>query len=333
VTPLVITPYNSKIATPNYDPVTFDPISLALGGGLQAGSFLQGTTLASVQSRIGAWNSVAGSDSQIQFGMDSWSGMRLGAGQSARFGVVDYTSGQSAGGLIFGAQSGGLGPIQSAWFGYKGDSGVTRLIGTSQGVGVYGGGNASFGGLSVSYAPIVAGSAGSRAPIIVNERAIFNAAYQRASAENGALLGRFLGDQIPFVGTGLAINDFRQNPSWMNGAMVGLSILPAAGTLSGLAKTSKTFNVGWEVPKEIGQANLVIHGNSASSTRTAYLYELYQTDGTFLKNGVTQNMSARYTNGFMENKFMREVTSGSRSDMLALELNREPWALKARGVQ
>ncbi|MFN5128426.1 MAG: LysM peptidoglycan-binding domain-containing protein [Sphingomonadaceae bacterium] len=87
----------------------------------------------------------------------------------------------------------------------------------------------------------------------------------------------------------------------------------------------------------------VVHGNSASSPRTAYLYELYQTDGTFLKNGITQNMDTRYTRGYMKDKFMREVTSGPRSDLLLLErqrtianpgpLNREPWAVKARGGQ
>ena len=38
-------------------------------------------------------------------------------------------------------------------------------------------------------------------------------------------------------------------------------------------------------------ADVAIHGNSALSPRTAYLYELYSKDGTFLKNGVTQNLN------------------------------------------
>lgn len=131
----------------------------------------------------------------------------------------------------------------------------------------------------------------------------------------------------------------------MNGAMVGLSILPAAGTLSGLARTGKTFNVGWEIPKEVSQANLVIHGNSKLSPKPATLYELYQVgaDGgqTFLKYGISQNPATRYSKSFMADKDIFRVATGTRADMLALErqmvtqnpgpLNFEPWAVKARG--
>ncbi|RHW17495.1 hypothetical protein D1610_11125, partial [Sphingomonas gilva] len=87
----------------------------------------------------------------------------------------------------------------------------------------------------------------------------------------------------------------------------------------------------------------VVHGNSAASPRTAYLYELYSTDGTFLKNGITQNMDTRYSKAFMKDKYMLRVDQGSRADMIALErqrtianpgpLNREPWAIKARNIQ
>lgn len=73
------------------------------------------------------------------------------------------------------------------------------------------------------------------------------------------------------------------------------------------------------------------------------MYELYDIDGTFLKNGIAQNMRTRYTKGYLEDKFMIEIASGRRSDMLALErqrtlanpgpLNREPWAVKIRVSQ
>jgi hypothetical protein len=84
----------------------------------------------------------------------------------------------------------------------------------------------------------------------------------------------------------------------------------------------------------------VIHGNSLQSPKTAYLYELYSTDGTFLKNGITQNMDTRYSKAFMSDKFMERVAEGSRADMVTLErqrtianpgpLNLEPWAVKAK---
>jgi hypothetical protein len=128
----------------------------------------------------------------------------------------------------------------------------------------------------------------------------------------------------------------------MNGAMVALSILPAAGTLSGLAKTGKTFNVGWKIPEEISQANLVIHGNSKLSPKPATLYELYLKDGTFQKYGISQNPATRYSNSFMADKDIFPITSGPRSEMLKLErqmvtanpgpLNLEPWAKAARAA-
>jgi hypothetical protein len=90
-------------------------------------------------------------------------------------------------------------------------------------------------------------------------------------------------------------------------------------------------DAAWEADNAIA-----IHGNSALSPRTAYLYGLYNRDGTFLKWGITQNMGKRYPQGFMTDKYLVPVSSGPRSDMLAMErnlvetqpgpLNREPWA-------
>jgi len=84
----------------------------------------------------------------------------------------------------------------------------------------------------------------------------------------------------------------------------------------------------------------VIHGNSRLSPRTAYLYELSTTDGTFLKYGVSQNPAKRYLRTFMEGKLVEPIASGSRAEMLTLErqmvthnpgpLNFEPWAVKTR---
>lgn len=84
-----------------------------------------------------------------------------------------------------------------------------------------------------------------------------------------------------------------------------------------------------------------VHGNSRNSARTTYLYELQTSDGQFLKYGISVNPSTRYSNSFMVGKRIDRITSGTRADMLALErqmvianpgpLNKEPWAVKARG--
>lgn len=89
--------------------------------------------------------------------------------------------------------------------------------------------------------------------------------------------------------------------------------------------------------------NVGINGNSKLSPRTAYLYELSLKDGTFLKNGVTQNLDTRYTKSFMKDKNIDRVAKGLRADMLALErqitianpgpLNLEPHAVKARAAR
>jgi len=80
----------------------------------------------------------------------------------------------------------------------------------------------------------------------------------------------------------------------------------------------------------------VIHGNSKLSPRIAYLYQLFTKDGQFLKNGITQNPSRRYTTQFMSDKQMDVIDQGTRADMLAKErqmtignpgpLTYEPWA-------
>jgi len=79
-----------------------------------------------------------------------------------------------------------------------------------------------------------------------------------------------------------------------------------------------------------------IHGNSAASPRTAYLYRLVDADGNFLKWGVTQDMAKRYPKSFMAGKNIEEFAGGSRANMLRLErdlvetqpgpLNLERWA-------
>ena len=83
-----------------------------------------------------------------------------------------------------------------------------------------------------------------------------------------------------------------------------------------------------------------VHGNSRNSARTTWLYELQTSDGQFLKYGISVNPNTRYSSSFMVGKRIIPITSGTRSDMLAVErqmvtanpgpLNNEPWALKAR---
>ena len=95
----------------------------------------------------------------------------------------------------------------------------------------------------------------------------------------------------------------------------------------------------WETDNAIN-----IHGNSANSPRTAYLYGLYDKETSqLLKWGITQNPATRYTKTFMEDKIIRPMTSGPRALMLQQErnlvetqpgpLNFEPWAGSQAGGQ
>lgn len=94
--------------------------------------------------------------------------------------------------------------------------------------------------------------------------------------------------------------------------------------------------------EEADAASIVVHGNSALSTRTAYLYRLTELNtGELLKWGISKNPFRRYTQGFMESKRIEPMISGSRREMLNLErwivehdpgpLNRESWAGKKAG--
>lgn len=77
------------------------------------------------------------------------------------------------------------------------------------------------------------------------------------------------------------------------------------------------------------------HGNTAGNQQ-ATLYERYAADGTFLKHGISQNPSRRYTNRELDGGYLIETRTGPRSEILQIErelvetrpgpLNREPWA-------
>jgi hypothetical protein len=80
-----------------------------------------------------------------------------------------------------------------------------------------------------------------------------------------------------------------------------------------------------------------VHGNSANSPRTTYLYRLTERGtGQYIKTGVSSAPRRRYTKTFMRYKELNTLTSGSRREMLNLEryiverdpgpLNFEPWA-------
>lgn len=80
-----------------------------------------------------------------------------------------------------------------------------------------------------------------------------------------------------------------------------------------------------------------IHGNSAGSPKPAFLYRLYdRVTGEYLKTGISQAPSRRYSSTFLEGKRMEVLTSGPRREILNLEryiverdpgrLNRERWA-------
>ena len=87
-----------------------------------------------------------------------------------------------------------------------------------------------------------------------------------------------------------------------------------------------------------------LHGNCRTSTKPAVLYAQYDSEGNFMKYGITQeidNPMARYRNTIPSDWEVVEMTRGNRSDMLDLErelsekvggpLNQESWAGTKRG--
>jgi RHS repeat-associated protein len=119
-------------------------------------------------------------------------------------------------------------------------------------------------------------------------------------------------------------------------AELGLLPLPAA-------RGPKLLKILWRfrsAEEGLGDAAATaarIHGNSASSPATSYLYRLEDAaTGDYLKTGISKNPLSRYSQTFMRGKRMRIVQKGSRREMLNLErfiverdpgpLNRERWA-------
>lgn len=78
------------------------------------------------------------------------------------------------------------------------------------------------------------------------------------------------------------------------------------------------------------------HGNSRSSEAVTHLYRLEDANGNLLKWGITSNLGSRYSLGFLSDKQLLPMTSGTRDHILNLErwiverdpgpLNFEPWA-------
>lgn len=109
-----------------------------------------------------------------------------------------------------------------------------------------------------------------------------------------------------------------------------LSASARSGVSAGGVATNSVDEVATLLPK-------AVHGNSASSTATNYLYRLSDSEtGAYLKTGITKNPGSRYTKTFMQDKEMEILQTGTRREMLNLErfiverdpgpLNREPWA-------
>ena len=73
-----------------------------------------------------------------------------------------------------------------------------------------------------------------------------------------------------------------------------------------------------------------VHGNPAERLRTAYLYRLSQTNGEYLKTGISQNPMTRFPQNYMLDKEISIATEGARRQMLSLErfiVERDPGPL------
>jgi hypothetical protein len=121
--------------------------------------------------------------------------------------------------------------------------------------------------------------------------------------------------------------------------LTGPGALRSACVRPGSGVSGPETVAGFCVAAEGGGAAVeaAVHGNSAASTATSYLYRLTNGEsGDLLKWGISKNPGSRYTQGFLQDKSMELMTSGTRREMLDLErfiverdpgpLNREPWA-------
>ncbi len=125
--------------------------------------------------------------------------------------------------------------------------------------------------------------------------------------------------------------------------------IPAAGGelaagMFGSSAAARSARASSELVGKVAAPTPVVatHGNSASSSATAYLYRL-STGGTgeYLKTGISQAPMSRYGRTFMQDKQIEVLQSGTRREMLNLEryiverdpgpLNFEPWAGKFAG--
>ena len=77
-------------------------------------------------------------------------------------------------------------------------------------------------------------------------------------------------------------------------------LMGEAGAGANVAKTTTT-----EASSTIVE-QVAVHGNSLRSLKPTWGYKLYSQDGTFLKNGITNNINpqSRYTRSFMKGKYI-----------------------------
>ena len=122
-----------------------------------------------------------------------------------------------------------------------------------------------------------------------------------------------------------------------------MSARPTAGWFSEVGGNISRIETGAVSATRYIELPPVVHGNSAASTRTAYVYAKYAADGTFRKWGLTQNLVKRYSKTQLRGGWLDEVANGPRAEMLKYERNLvetrpgpdnfERWAGKRAGGQ
>jgi YD repeat-containing protein len=245
VAPIIL--MGEALDIPAFESLKFNPLELVLGGSLRGGTSYSDETASSIRARIELYNDIVGQSERIEYGSDSFSGISLNAGQSA-----GYPTKRNSGMLTYSAMAGtNPGRITSDWYRYAGDDGVTRILSTQNGdgIGVFSGGNVSFGdlGINVNFtrfrgrqsANVAALSmATSAEPTFDEQRAAYNAGRHRASSESFSFMAKTIWENIGVVGAVEGIKTFVNNPTAGNLTMVALGVVPG-GKMAG-----KLFDVG-----------------------------------------------------------------------------------------
>jgi hypothetical protein len=138
---------------------------------------------------------------------------------------------------------------------------------------------------------------------------VFYGTFARVNLEYAMSSGQVMRD-MPYIPYAVPRNQVEANAEFSTN--FGLMFftaprVPKVPTYEGFAVQAARSSVA--IIEDVAIETKAVHGNSLSSTKPTWGYELFQADDTFLKNGITSEVKPenRYTKSFMEGKYIKKV--------------------------